>query len=119
MSQSMDHRTITANQARTEYVATCNEIVEIELVIVFLDESIANSLVRAEPVVAVSNDITAVYASNAFWQLLDMYREAHNRRRSLYAARDYAYAVWQSASAAPEGNTGVDTYVSHAAGEAL
>jgi hypothetical protein len=58
-------------------------------------------------------------SSTAFWQLMDLYREATNRRLALYAARDYAYAVWQSASAAPEETTGVDTYVSHAAGEAL
>jgi hypothetical protein len=109
MSQSMEHRTITANQARAEYVAKCNEILEIELVIVLLDESIANSLNRAEPLVVVSNDALAVYASDAFWQLLDLYREASNRRLDLYAARDYAYAVWKSASAE---TTGVDTHVS-------
>jgi hypothetical protein len=50
-----------------------------------------------------------VYASDAFWQLLDLYREASNRRLDLYAARDYAYAVWTSASAEP---TTADTYVS-------
>ncbi|MEU8223445.1 hypothetical protein [Kribbella sp. NPDC048915] len=109
MSQSMEHRTITANQARAEYVAKCNEIIEIELVLVFLDQSIASSLNRAEPVVAISNDATAVYASEAFWQLLDLYREACNRRLDLYAARDYAYAVWKSASTEA---TAADTYVS-------
>lgn len=109
MSQSMEHRAITANQARSEYVAKCNEIVEIETVIAFLDKAIADSLSRAEPVVAISNDVTAVYASEAFWQLLDLYREAHDRRRDLYAACDYAYAVWESAS--PEA-TADDTYVS-------
>jgi hypothetical protein len=98
MSQPMDDQAVTANQARAEYVAKCNEIIEIELVLVFLDQSIANSLNRAEPVVAISNDALAVYASKAFWQLLDLYREAHNRRLDLYAARDYAYAVWKSAS---------------------
>ena len=109
MSQPMEHRTITANQARSEYVAKCNEIVEIELVLVYLDESIASSLDRAEPVVAISNDAVAVYASDAFWQLLDLYREAHTRRLDLYAARDYAYAVWKSASTEA---TAADTYVS-------
>ncbi|NEA37570.1 hypothetical protein [Streptomyces sp. SID13031] len=109
MSQPMDHRTITANQARTEYVAACNEIVQIELVLVFLDQSIASSLDRAEPVVAISNDITAIYASDAFWQLIDLYKEAHERRLNLYAAREYAYAVWASASA---GHPPVDTHVS-------
>ncbi|WP_406048218.1 hypothetical protein [Kribbella sp. NBC_00889] len=109
MSQPMEHRTITAKQARSEYVAKCNEIVEIELVLVFLDESVASSLNRAEPVVAISNDAVAVYASQAFWQLLDLYREAENRRRDLYAARDYAYAVWKSAST---GAAAADTYVS-------
>ncbi|TCC46059.1 hypothetical protein E0H75_30655 [Kribbella capetownensis] len=105
----MDDRTVTANQAQAEYVAKCNEIVEIELVLVYLDESIASSLDRAEPVVAISNDAVAVYASDAFWQLLDLYREAHNRRLDLYAARDYAYAVWKSAS---KEATAADTYVS-------
>ncbi|MEV0803401.1 hypothetical protein AB0I34_37315 [Kribbella sp. NPDC050281] len=109
MSQPTEHRTITAKQARSEYVAKCNEIVEIELVLVFLDESIASSLNRAEPVVAISNDAVAVYASQAFWQLLDLYREASNRRLDLYAARDYAYAVWKSASAE---HPAADTYVS-------
>lgn len=109
MSQPMDDRTVTANQARAEYVAKCNEIIEIELVLVFLDESIASSLDRAEPVVAISNDALAVYASDAFWQLLDLYREASNRRLDLYAARDYAYAVWKSASTEA---TADDTYVS-------
>ena len=109
MSQPMEHRTITANQARAEYVAKCNEILEIEMLLVLLDESIANSLNRAEPLVVVSNDALAVYASDAFWQLLDLYREASNRRLDLYAARDYAYAVWKSASAE---TTTADTYVS-------
>ena len=101
MSQPMEDRTVTANQARAEYVAKCNDIIEIELVIAFLDKAIADSLNRAEPVVAISNDAVAVYASDAFWQLLDLYREAENRRRDLYAARDYAYAVWKSASSRP------------------
>ncbi|MEJ1105473.1 MULTISPECIES: hypothetical protein [unclassified Kribbella] len=105
----MDDRTVTANQARAEYVAKCNEIVEIELVLVYFDQSIASSLNRAEPVVAISNDAVAVYASEAFWQLIDLYREASNRRLDLYAARDYAYAVWQSASTEA---TPADTYVS-------
>jgi hypothetical protein len=109
MSQPMEHRTITANQAQAEYVAKCNEIIEIEMLIVLLDENIASSLNRAEPLVVVSNDALAVYASDAFWQLLDLYREAHNRRLDLYAARDYAYAVWKSASAE---TTAVDTHVS-------
>ncbi|MEV0803455.1 hypothetical protein AB0I34_37590 [Kribbella sp. NPDC050281] len=109
MPQPMDDRTVTANQAQAEYVAKCNEIVEIELVLVFLDESIASSLNRAEPVVAISNDALAVYASEAFWQLLDLYREAHTRRLDLYAARDYAYAVWKSASSEA---TAADAYVS-------
>ncbi|TDO27362.1 hypothetical protein EV643_1615 [Kribbella sp. VKM Ac-2527] len=109
MSQPVDDRTITANQAQAEYVAKCSEIVEIELVLVLLDQSIAESLYRAEPVVAISNDALAVYASDAFWQLLDLYREASNRRLDLYAARDYAHAVWTSASAE---STAADTYVS-------
>lgn len=109
MSQSMEDRTITASQARSEYVAKCNEIVEIETVIAFLDKAITDSLNRAEPVVAMSNDATAVYASEAFWRLLDLYREAHDRRSDLYAACDYAYAVYESASTKA---TAADTYVS-------
>ena len=109
MSQPMEYRTVTANQARSEYVAKCNEIIEIELVIAHLDKAITGSLNRAEPVVAISNDAVAVYASDAFWQLLDLYREASNRRLDLYAARDYAYAVWKSASTEA---TAADTYVS-------
>ncbi|WP_344220389.1 hypothetical protein [Kribbella sancticallisti] len=105
----MDDRTVTANQARSEYVAKGYEIVEIEMVLGFLDQAIADSLNRAEPVVAISNDVTAVYASKAFWQLLDLYREATDRRLDLYAARDYAYAVWKSASSEA---TAADTYVS-------
>jgi hypothetical protein len=109
MSQSMEHRTVTANRARAEYVAKCNEIVEIELVLDLLDQNIASSLYVAEPVVAISNDAVAVYASDAFWQLLDLYREASKRRLYLYAARDYAFAVWKSASAE---RSAADTYVS-------
>jgi hypothetical protein len=109
MSQPMDDRAVTANQARAEYVAKCNEIVEIELVLVYFDQSIASSLQRAEPVVAISNDAVAVYASEAFWQLIDLYREACDRRLDLYAARDYAYAVWKSASTEA---TAADAYVS-------
>jgi hypothetical protein len=113
MSHPMEDRTVTANQARSEYVAKCNEVIEIELVIVFLDKAIASSLNRAEPVVAISNDVTAVYASEAFWQLLDLYREACDRRLDLYAARDYAYAVWKLASPTESGvATAVDPYVS-------
>ena len=109
MSQPMEHRTVTVNQARVEYVAKCNEIVEIELVLDLLDQNIANSLYVAEPVVAISNDAVAVYASDAFWQLLDLYREASKRRLDLCVARDYAYAVWKSASSEA---TAADTYVS-------
>jgi hypothetical protein len=109
MSQPMEHRTITANQARTEYLVKCNEIVEIELVIVLLDESIANCLDRGEPLVAASGDALVVFTTDAFWQLLDLYREACNRRLDLYAARNYAYAVWTSASA---GIPAADAYVS-------
>ncbi|GAB2577546.1 hypothetical protein [Kribbella endophytica] len=109
MSQPMEHRTITANQARTEYLATCNEIIEIELVLGFLDQAITNSLNTTEPIVALSNDKVAMYASNAFWELLDLYREASNRRLNLCAARDYTFAVWESASAEP---ATADTYVS-------
>jgi hypothetical protein len=110
MSQPMEHRTITANQARAEYVAKCNEILEIEMVIVLLDDSIANTLYRAEPLVVVSTDALAVYASDAFWLLLDLYREACYRRLDLYAARDYAHAVWKTASSTEA--TAVDTHVS-------
>src|SRR5690349_10678113 len=109
MSQPMEHRTITANQARSEYVAKCNEIIEIETVLAYLDENMSASLNRTEPIIAIGNDVIDVYVSDAFWQLLDLYREATNRRRDLYAARDYAHAVWQSASAEP---TPADTYVS-------
>jgi hypothetical protein len=109
MSQSMDDRAVTANQARAEYVAKCNEIVEIELVLNLLDQNIANSLYVAEHIVAISNDTVAVYASDAFWQLLELYREASKRRLALCAARDYAYAVWKSASSEA---TAADTYVS-------
>src|SRR4051812_16398965 len=113
MSQPMEHRTITANQAQAEYVAKCTEIIEIELVIAYLDRAITDSLNRAEPVVAISNDVLATYASDAFWQLLDLYREAHDRRLDLYAARDYAYAVWKSATPTESGEaTAVDAYVS-------
>lgn len=75
-----------------------------------MDEAIANSLDQAEPLLMVSDDTIAVYASNAFWQVLDLYREAANRRLDLYAARDYAYAVWVSASA---GHPSIDTNVSN------
>jgi len=109
MSQPMEHRTVTANQALAEYKVMCVEILEIEMVIVLLDESIANSLNRAEPVVANGNDCLTGYVSEAFWQLLDLYREAHNRRLDLYAARDYLHAVWWMASADP---TATDAYVS-------
>lgn len=109
MSQPMEYRTVTANQARSEYVAKCNEIIEIELVIAHLDKAITDSLNRAEPVAAASNDELAIYASDAFWRLLDLYREAHDRRLDLYAARDYAYAVWKTASAA---DSAAGTYVS-------
>ncbi|WP_329005705.1 hypothetical protein OHA18_20195 [Kribbella sp. NBC_00709] len=106
----MEYRTVTANQARAEYAAKCNEIIEIEIsmVLTYLDKAITGSLNRAEPVVAVSNDELAIYASDAFWQLLDLYREAHDRRLDLYAARDYAYAVWKTASAA---DSAAGTYV--------
>ena len=110
MSQPMEERTITANQARAEYVAMCNEIIEIELVITYLDINIAQALNRANPVVAICNDITAIHVTDAFWQLLDLYHEADKRRLDLYAARDYAYAVWISASAEPPST---DTHVSN------
>ncbi|MFK4084155.1 hypothetical protein ACI2LF_08625 [Kribbella sp. NPDC020789] len=109
MSQSMEHRAVTANQARSEYVAKCNEAVEIEQVLVYLEDKLVRSLQVAEPVVTDHHEVLAVYASDAFWQVLDLYREAEDRRRDLYAARDYAYAVWQSACAE---SAPADTYVS-------
>jgi hypothetical protein len=109
MSQPMEHRTITANQAQAEYVAKCNDITEIEMVLTYLETALVRSLHVAEPVVTDRREVVAVYASDAFWQLLDLFREAENRRRDLYAARDYAYAVWKSASSEA---TAADTYVS-------
>jgi hypothetical protein len=109
MSQPMEHRTITANQARAEYAVKCNEVIEIELVIDLLDQQIGNCMNRAEPLVAVSNDGSTIFTTDAFWLLLDLHREACDRRLDLYAARDYAYAVWKSAS--PE-SIAVDTHVS-------
>ena len=109
MAQPMEDRTVTANQARAEYVAKCNEVIEIEMVLAYLETALVRGLQVAEPVVTDHREVLAVYASDAFWQLLDLYREAENRRRDLYAARDYAYAVWKSAS--PEA-AAADTYVS-------
>jgi hypothetical protein len=109
MSQPMEHRTITANQAQAEYVAKCNDIIEIEMVLTYLETALVRGLQVAEPVVTDHREVLAVYASDAFWQLLDLYREAENRRRDLHAARDYAYAVWKSASSEA---TAADTYVS-------
>lgn len=109
MSQPMEHRTITANHAQAEYVAKCNDIIEIEMVLTYLETALVRSLQVAEPVVTDHREVLAVYASDAFWQLLDLYREAENRRRDLYAARDYAHAVWKSASREA---TAADTYVS-------
>ncbi|GAA0622027.1 hypothetical protein HPO96_28620 [Kribbella sandramycini] len=99
MSHPMEHRAITANQARSEYVAKCNEAVEIEQVLNYLENKLVCGLQAAEPVVNDHYEVSAVYASDAFWQLLDLYRDAENRRRDIYAARDYAHAVWVSASA--------------------
>ncbi|MET7282355.1 hypothetical protein ABZS29_29270 [Kribbella sp. NPDC005582] len=79
------------------------------MVLTYLETALARSLQVAEPVVADHREVHAVYASDAFWQLLEMYRDAENRRRDLYAARDYAYAVWKSASS---GTTSADAYVS-------
>ena len=110
MSQPMEDRTVTANQARAEYVAKCNEIIEIEMVLAYLETALVRGLKVAEPVVTDHREVHAVYASDAFWQLLEMYREAENRRRDLYAARDYALLVWKSAS--PAEATAVDAYVS-------
>jgi hypothetical protein len=105
----MEHRTITANQARAEYVAKCNEVIEIETVLTYLEENLVRSLQVADPVLTDHHEVHAVYASDAFWQLLEIYREAEKRHRDLYAARDYAYAVWKSASSEA---TAADTYVS-------
>jgi hypothetical protein len=110
MSQPMEHRTITANQAQAEYVAKCNEVIEIEMVLEYLETALVRSLQVAEPVVTDHREVHAVYASDAFWQLLEIYREAENRHRDLYAARDYALLVWKSASST--GATAADTYVS-------
>jgi hypothetical protein len=114
MSQSMEDRTVTANQARSEYVAKCNEIIEIEMVLGYLETALVRGLQVAEPVVNGHHEVHAVYASDAFWQLLELYREAEDRRRDLYAARDYALLVWKSASPAKARAevTAADTYVS-------
>jgi len=103
MTQSADHRTVTADQARAEYVARCDEVAEIEMVIRVLDQAIADCLRTHEPVVII--DPTGVHAAEPFWLLLDLYREAVNRRDDLFAACRYARTVWLSASAAA---TGVD-----------
>jgi len=101
MSQSMEDRTITAKQAWAEFELKCQEVNEIETVLVYLENGLVSSLKRAEPVVAVGNDVVAVCASDAFWQLLDLYREAETRRRDLFAARDYVYLVYQAALLRP------------------
>jgi hypothetical protein len=110
MSQPMEDRSVTANQAQAEYVAKCNEIIEIEMVLTYLENALVRGLQVAEPVVTDHHEVHAVYASDAFWQLLEMYREAENRRRDLYTARDYARLVWKSASSTEA--TAADTYVS-------
>jgi len=107
MTQSADHRTVTADQARAEYVARCNEVAEIEDVVRVLDQAIGNCLRTHEPVVMI--DWTGVHTAEPFWLLLDLYREAVNRRDDLFAACRYAHTVWLSASA---NATAVDTYVS-------
>jgi hypothetical protein len=107
MTQPTEHRAVTADEARAEYVAKCNEIAEIEAVIRVLDQAIADCLRVNEPVVII--DRSGVYAADPFWLLLDLYREAVNRRDDLYAACRYAHTVWLSASAKA---TGVDGYVS-------
>ena len=48
MSQSMEDRTITANQARAEYVAKCNEVIEIEMVLAYLETALVRGLRVAE-----------------------------------------------------------------------
>jgi hypothetical protein len=108
MTQPADHRTVTADEARAEYVAKCNEVAEIETVIRMLDQGISKCLQRGEPVVFIDRD-GIPYTSDAFWLLLDLHREAVERRTDLDAACRYAHTVWLSASAAA---TGVDGYVS-------
>ncbi|MFI5697448.1 hypothetical protein ACIA58_36660 [Kribbella sp. NPDC051586] len=104
----MEYRTVTANQARAEYVAKCNEIIEIESVLSYLDNAIRTCPGLARPVYSQHDAMMNVIWSPEMWQLLDLYREAFNRRLDLYAARDYAYAVWQTASAA---DSAAGTYV--------
>jgi hypothetical protein len=108
MTQPADHRTVTADEARAEYVAKCNEVAEIEAVIRMLDQAIAECLQTNEPVVII--DRTGVYAADPFWTLLDLYRQAVCRRDDLYAACRYTHTVWLSATAAA---TAADTYVSN------
>ena len=107
MTQPTENRAVTADEAWAEYVAKCKELVEIELVIRHLDQAIADCLQTSEPVVVI--DRSGVYCSESFWLLLDLHTGAVERRADLYAARNYANAVWLSAT---DKATRVDTHVS-------
>jgi hypothetical protein len=108
MTRPADHRTVTADEAWAEYVAKCKELVEIELVVRLLDQAIADCLQTSEPVVMI--DRTGVYCSGSFWLLLDLHTGAVERRADLYAACNYANAVWLAATATA---TAADTDVSN------
>ncbi|TWD73484.1 hypothetical protein FB561_7377 [Kribbella amoyensis] len=101
MSQPMEDRTVTANQARAEYEAKCQEIKGIETAKRYLEELLSKLMQRCEPLVAFHTVGDTMYAVDSFWMLLNMYADAERKLSDAKAARDYTYAVWQSASAEP------------------
>jgi hypothetical protein len=101
MSQPMEDRTVTANQARTEYLVKCKQVEMIETAKRYIESLLSKALQRCEPLVTFHTVGDTMYAVDAVFMLLDMYADAENKLSDLIAARDYSYAVWQSASAEP------------------
>ncbi|WP_432941135.1 hypothetical protein ACQPXM_32990 [Kribbella sp. CA-253562] len=101
MSQPMEDRTITANQARAEYEAKCTEVQMIETAKRYIEGLLSEALQRCEPLVTFHTVGETMYAVDAVFMLLDLYAEAENKLSDTIAARNYTYAVWQSASAGP------------------
>ena len=96
MTQATEHRTVTADKARAEYVAACCEVVELEAVIGFLDDRIADSLNVAQ-CATFSDRVEVRYVGDRFWSLLNMRTIAVRRLQDVLAGRGYAFNVWQSA----------------------
>ena len=100
MTHPTEHRAVTAEQARAEYLAACHEVNKLESVSGFLEQMIMVCLLDDTECVITPDRIEVRLASDTFWLLRDLQALADRRLQDVLAARRYAWNTWQAAEAA-------------------